>query len=656
MAELLRPGVYVEEIASPPGIPTVPVSTGAFIGVADRGPVNTAVFVDSFTTYWNRFGGYRSDSFLTYAVKAFFDNGGSRCYVVRVKNNSVDDAKEAELDLADIGADVDAYTVATLDVGAFGNLTNAGTTKYETLLAFAIPITTPLSEIIVDDVSGFVKGDVIYLDDGSDQDYAVVQSIVLADNKIILAEPLAPSANFLVTVTRVATSSQHRVTTEAALAIPSGPQTTLRVNNANNIRVGQELSVSDGVAIVDNIVVTGVNGNDIIFGSTDMTPGFATPASTLVVSHEFILRFWDTGEELQPFEFLSNSATNKQDYVENRLSGDSNESLLIDVTQGVSASTGVEAMPIPIISTVLTGGLDGTTPVDADYVGNEALATGFRAFDLVTDMNFLSAPGVTSTTVQQGGVDYAELATRQDIMFICDAPTTKDTPTEIRDWRLNILNKDTSYAALYYPWVQAADPEADGQNLYLPPSGHIMGIYSAVARTNGPHTPPANIAISGINGVQYDVSDPQWDTLNPIGVNVIKAYPGEGIRVMGSRTLQTAQDGKHYVNVRLLTNFLKTSLGNGLRTYVQKAIDPLLWEQISATITDFMSGIWKDGWLFPSDSEEEAYSVKCDRENNTQTDINAGRVNVSVGYNPPFPAEFIVLRLSRIGGTVAVSE
>jgi phage tail sheath protein FI len=183
-----------------------------------------------------------------------------------------------------------------------------------------------------------------------------------------------------------------------------------------------------------------------------------------------------------------------------------------------------------------------------------------------------------------------------------------------------------------------------------------MGVYSAVARDSGPHTPPANIALLGINGVAHDVSDPEHDILNPVGVNAIRGYPGEGIRIMGSRTLQNAPDGKHYVNVRTLTNFIKKSLKGALRPYLQKAIDPRLWRQIENTCRGFLLGIWRDGWLFPSDNQDQAFSAKCDRENNTQDVINQGRVNVSVGYNPPYPAEFIVLKLSRIGGTVEVSE
>src|SRR4051794_16556137 len=95
MPELLHPGVYTFETSSGVRpIEGVSTSTAAFVGVADKGPIPgtilrngrmaESVMVTSFTDYVRQFGGYRADSYLTYAVKAFFDNGGRRLYVIRV--------------------------------------------------------------------------------------------------------------------------------------------------------------------------------------------------------------------------------------------------------------------------------------------------------------------------------------------------------------------------------------------------------------------------------------------------------------------------------------------------------------------------------------------------------------------------------------------
>jgi phage tail sheath protein FI len=99
MPELLHPGVYVQELPSAVRpIEGVSTSTAAFIGVADKGSVPGTILptgrmaqpplVTSFTDYTRQFGGFRQDSFLTYAVRAFFENGGRRLYIVRVLGSS----------------------------------------------------------------------------------------------------------------------------------------------------------------------------------------------------------------------------------------------------------------------------------------------------------------------------------------------------------------------------------------------------------------------------------------------------------------------------------------------------------------------------------------------------------------------------------------
>jgi phage tail sheath protein FI len=93
--ETLHPGVYVLEVPSAVRpIEGVSTSTAAFIGYASKGPIAGTrlpngtiaqpLLVTSFTDYTRKFGGFRADSFLTYAVRAFFDNGGKRVYIVRV--------------------------------------------------------------------------------------------------------------------------------------------------------------------------------------------------------------------------------------------------------------------------------------------------------------------------------------------------------------------------------------------------------------------------------------------------------------------------------------------------------------------------------------------------------------------------------------------
>jgi len=84
MAQYLSPGVYVEEKSSGvKPIEGVGTSTGAFVGIAEKGPVGEAVQIANWTQFVNKFGGYISNGDLAFAVNQFFSEGGTRCFVVR---------------------------------------------------------------------------------------------------------------------------------------------------------------------------------------------------------------------------------------------------------------------------------------------------------------------------------------------------------------------------------------------------------------------------------------------------------------------------------------------------------------------------------------------------------------------------------------------
>ncbi len=105
MPEYLAPGVYVEEVSfRAKSIEGVGTSTTAFVGPTRRGPVGAAQgapeLVTSLTDFERLYGGLTDLAlsgvtdpalrlnFLAHAVRAYFDNGGSRLYVVRTANGA----------------------------------------------------------------------------------------------------------------------------------------------------------------------------------------------------------------------------------------------------------------------------------------------------------------------------------------------------------------------------------------------------------------------------------------------------------------------------------------------------------------------------------------------------------------------------------------
>ncbi|HEY1867545.1 MAG TPA: hypothetical protein VGG70_04560, partial [Candidatus Cybelea sp.] len=95
------PGVYIEEMPAIGPIVGVGTSTTAFIGAAMQGPSFTPTMVTNWTQFVNTFGSYMINPpgfYMAYAVKGYFDNGGTAAYIVRVGTS-----KNASLPLVDRG-------------------------------------------------------------------------------------------------------------------------------------------------------------------------------------------------------------------------------------------------------------------------------------------------------------------------------------------------------------------------------------------------------------------------------------------------------------------------------------------------------------------------------------------------------------------------
>src|SRR5262249_48954262 len=147
--------------------------------------------------------------------------------------------------------------------------------------------------------------------------------------------------------------------------------------------------------------------------------------------------------------------------------------------------------------------------------------------------------------------------------------------------------RDSSYGAIYFPWIEVFDP-ATTQNILVPPSGHLAGIYARVDTTRGVHKAPANEVIRGALGVQAPLSKEDQAGLNPEGINIIRQFNGN-ITVWGARTLASGQDPEWvYINVRRLFLFLRDSIQAGTQWVVFEPNDYSLWAKIIRNVTAFL--------------------------------------------------------------------
>lgn len=234
-----------------------------------------------------------------------------------------------------------------------------------------------------------------------------------------------------------------------------------------------------------------------------------------------------------------------------------------------------------------------------------------------------------------------------------------DTPPGLNaqqalEWR-SFVNLDSSYAALYYPWIKVPDLSGEGKTSKLvPPSGHVVGIYNRSDSERGAHKAPANEVILGAVDLELGLSRFEQDTLNPKGVNCLRAFPGRGIRVWGGRTL-SSNSAWQYINVRRLFIMVESSIDAGLQWVVFEPNDSNLWSKVIRDVTAFLRLVWRSGALFGA-TPEQAFYVKCDEDLNPAEVRDQGQLIIEVGLAPVKPAEFVIFRITQWAGANAEAE
>jgi phage tail sheath protein FI len=297
-----------------------------------------------------------------------------------------------------------------------------------------------------------------------------------------------------------------------------------------------------------------------------------------------------------------------------------------------------------------------------DYVGNPSDRTGFGGLEAIDPVTMVCVPDLMAA-YQKGmldleGVQAVQLAVIAHCELMGDRVAILDPPPglnaqQIREWRVDKVGYDSKYAALYWPWIKIADP-ASGEMIFVPPSGHMAGIWGRNDDTRGVHKAPANEVVRGVLSLEIQITKAEHDLLNPNGINVIRAFPGRGIRVWGARTL-SSDPAWRYLNIRRLFNYLEESIFNGTQWVVFEPNDYALWAKMRRTISAFLVNEWRKGALFGL-TPDEAFFVKCDEETNPAESIDAGMVLCEIGVAPVKPAEFVIFRLSQYSGGASLTE
>ncbi|HEX5705808.1 MAG TPA: phage tail sheath subtilisin-like domain-containing protein [Pyrinomonadaceae bacterium] len=647
MPEYLAPGVYVEEVSfRSKSIEGVSTTTTGFIGPSRFGPIDLEPdIVTSLGEFERVYGdrerlqypdGFVMDNYLWHAARAFFEEGGKRLYVSRVFLPLSDEPPDtavgglfpdghARRSVPEGGDAATALNVRARFPGRVGNFRvrftlqmgqnilgiegdqNAADPRRKLSglrnrdLVWISDITSPISS--PPGSGAFFIAESFYDTDLGENSWRFLDNTLEAANALALSA-LTPDSN-------PSLGDQVRIVTVTVTVLPSE---------------GDSLpSVWSGLAL---------DGDHTLDGSPDsLTAKFGAQPTSLAQARTLPIII-TAGDDVE----------SGLDVLQALL--DENDDLLAELAdpQSSDAERTVEVL--------LEGGNDGRRPGAVEYEGDEETAgggkSGLKAFEDIEDISIVAAPG--STFGMENG--YRADATQIVNLLISHASRMRyriavldsgngQSIAQVRTMRGQI---DSTYAALYYPWVRVLDPVTRTE-INLPPSGFVAGIYARNDINRAVYKAPANEVVNLAIGFEQLLNKSQQDVLNPEGINCFRFFEGRGFRLWGARTVSSDPEWK-YVNLRRYFAYLERSIDKGTQWAVFEPNGSQLWGNVRRTIEDFLFNEWQTGALL-GDKPEKAFFVRCDRSTMTQNDLDNGRLICLIGVAPLRPAEFVIFRIGQ---------
>ena len=593
----LSPGVETREIDFSYYVKHLSTSSAGMVGVAQRGPINQPLLVTTWEQFLRKFGSYIQAGYLAYAARAFFDNGGSVLYVNRVAHLA---------DSTDRSSLTAAKASVTLEDRGIAASLETGTVGTDRIRWVAREVGVQGNDITVELRA---QGTNTSISAHRPEDAFRVEMVTDSDGN-----PISTVPQVLGIGNGIRRPAVEGFSEDSGIVQPAAPA---------NLAGGRDIRNALRVLAIDE----GHWGDELAVRIED---GARDPAGrfNLVVVYK--------GEEVEVFEHLTMIET-ASNHVEMAVNG---RSKFITVEDLHAASAITEDRP-QAGTFPLSGGNDGLAGLsDTDYIGDPSAHTGFYAFDEIDALNLLMVPGVTTPGVIHGGIAYAER--RKDLMFLADAPLHLE-PREAVEFRkgkgmYSHAAFNSSYGALYYPWIEVTDP-VTGKRKRVPPSGAVAGCFARSDQKAGVWQAPAGIdrgRIVGALALGYPTSRGERDVLYPEGVNAIVSFPDSGIHVWGQKTLQSQPSALDRVNVRRLMIYIEEAIAESSRFVVFEPNNPQTWRSLVRLIHPFLEELRGKGGLVD-------FAVQCDEETNTPAAIDRNQLVARVFVKPTRTAEFIEL-------------
>lgn len=653
MASYLHPGVYVEEIPSgSKPIEGVGTSTAAFVGYTTKGSIGEPELILKWDDYDRQYGGIRDTGAaqgdpMGFSVSAFFQNGGTRAYIVRITKDWKKDDTPVAFDAVKAVGYLDDPS-KTGDHGLQFTAVNEGTWANGLVVRMTV---SPISSALYDVQIGRKN------EDGELEAQESFSNVSIDPTNPLFIKSVINDVSELVTVDLV-TVAGKTITSESYLGTStSGDLTGVSVDfSAGYVDpLSRTLEIAlDGEAPITKVLsdtnfanlaaVAGAIESLVKTGaSVQRRANFTCKAvgNTLVLT--------SGTREAGSSVVISAPAGAPATHVV--------KTLKLDAANGATELTGQQSADSAWSSSgsddTLSGGANGSAPLTDDYTDV------FTKFLKVRDINIICLPGQawasdgTGNAVIDAAIGHASKMKSRMVIVDPPAGTELETPKDVVD--LSLPSK--TYSVLYYPWINVANPFYNAETnpgasktVLVPPSGYAAGMWARIDSKRGVWKAPAGLesGLLGVAGLQYVVEDGEQDSLNPLGVNCLRKMPGAGPVIWGARTLATKADPEwRYVPVRRTAIMIEQSIYEGIQWAVFEPNDHRLWAALRGNIGNFMNGLFRVG-AFQGEKASDAYFVRCNLgDTMTQGDIDAGQVIVIVGFAPLKPAEFVIVRIQQ---------
>lgn len=320
------------------------------------------------------------------------------------------------------------------------------------------------------------------------------------------------------------------------------------------------------------------------------------------------------------------------------------------------------ALPTQAALDAAVAGAAGSGADSGALTAPDYLATGkngINALEKVDLFNLLCLPPDTASGDMFPNVldAAATYCTKHRAMLLVDPQKAWTTPA-LAAQNVDALMARSANAAIFFPLLHEQDPLNNGQMDTYVPCGAVAGIFARTDSQRGVWKAPAgtDATLIGVPELDVPLTDKENGDLNPLGINCLRAFPIIGRVVWGARTMRGADlltDQWKYTPIRRTALFIEESLFRGTQWVVFEPNDEPLWAQIRLNVGAFMNSLFRQG-AFQGSTPQAAYLVKCDKETTTQADIDAGVVNILVGFAPLKPAEFVIITIQQLAGQTAI--